>query len=66
MDQTHVINLRGLLYVLLFSKVGFLYYTVQSVGTLMHPADERLLTLPSYTIEIFGLATKCAISALKL
>jgi hypothetical protein len=21
-------------------------------GTLMHPADERLLTLPSYTIEI--------------
>ena len=40
------------LYVLLFSKVGFLYYTVQSVGTLRHPADERLLTLPSYTIEI--------------
>jgi hypothetical protein len=30
----------------------FYYHTVQSVGTLRYPADERFLTLPSYTVEI--------------
>jgi len=39
------------LYALLYSKC-FFHYTVQSVGTLRYPADERFLTLPSYTIEI--------------
>jgi hypothetical protein len=34
-----------------YTLSGF-YYTVQSVGTLRYPADERLLTLPSNTIEI--------------